>query len=261
MSSGKNRQAQQKRKNAKREQCSKKEIQAGKFQEERVRQVIPLTAQNQHQKDALAAFTEKQLIGLFGSAGCGKTELACWWASKLWKEGKVDNIVITRPYKHLGADYGATKGNDAEKLLPFCMSILMKLKKYLGTGVLKNNFKMDGFEELFTEASGIQIVPLEKIQGLSYNNKTIIIADELQNATIAQVKALATRPEEGCQVLMAGDNTQSAIQGKNGLSYIENCLEHNPHSAAQIVHFTPEDNCRKGIAGHLTRVFEQEGKW
>lgn len=232
-----------------------------KFIEERTVRVLPLVAKNEAQKKALRAFAEKQLIVLSGSAGAGKSELMCWWASKLWLEGTIDNIVICRPHQSLGNDYGAVTGNDTLKLLPFCMSMMMKFKKYLGYGILKNNFRMEITEGLFQEASGIQIVPIEKIQGLSFSDKTIILADELQNATAAQIKALVTRAEEGCQLIGAGDPRQSAIGAQNGLVVLEQALRLHPHPDAEIVKFTPKDNCRSGISGHLANIFEQEGNW
>lgn len=232
-----------------------------KFIEERTVRVLPLLAKNEAQKKALKAFAEKQLIVLSGSAGAGKSELMCWWASKLWLEGTIDNIVICRPHQSLGNDYGAVTGNDTLKLLPFCMSMMMKFKKYLGYGILKNNFRMELVEGLFQEASGIQIVPIEKIQGLSFGPKTIILADELQNATSAQIKALVTRAEEGCQLIGAGDPRQSAIGSSNGLVLLEQALRLHPHADAEIVKFTPKDNCRSGISGHLANIFEQEGNW
>ena len=232
-----------------------------KFVEERTVKVIALQAKNEAQKQALKAFAEKQLVILSGSAGTGKSELMCWWASKLWLEGVIDNIVICRPHQSLGNDYGAVTGNDTLKLLPFCMSMMMKFKKYLGYGILKNNFRMEITEGLFQEAAGIQIVPIEKIQGLSFGPKTIILADELQNATPAQIKALVTRAEEGCQLIGAGDNRQSAIGERNGLAVLEQALRFHPHEDATVVKFTPKDNCRSGISGHLANIFEQEGTW
>jgi phosphate starvation-inducible PhoH-like protein len=231
------------------------------FEEERTGRVLPLMAKSDAQKDALKAFGEKQLVILSGTAGTGKSELMCWWASKLWLEGKIDNIVICRPHTSLGNDYGAVTGNDTLKLLPFCMSMMMKFKKYLGFGILKNNFKMEITESLFQEAAGIQIVPIEKIQGLSFSEKTIIIADELQNATPAQIKALVTRAEEGCQLLGAGDCRQSALGGTNGLAKLEESLERFPHEDAVVIRFTPKDNCRSGISGHLAKIFEEQGNW
>lgn len=232
-----------------------------KFQEERVRSIIPLAAKNEHQKEALEAFKTKPLVVLSGSAGVGKSELMCWWASKQWLEGKIDTIVITRPHQSLGNDYGAVTGNDAMKLLPFCMSMLMKFKKYLGVGVLRNNFQMEVAEGLFQEARGISIIPVEKIQGLSFDERTILLGDELQNATPAQVKALVTRAEEGCQLLCAGDKRQSALQGVNGLAMLEDILMKYPTKDAEVIHFTPNDNCRSGVSGHLASAFEKEGTW
>lgn len=232
-----------------------------RFVEERKRQIIPLDAKNQHQREALVAMQTKPLVVLSGSAGVGKSELMCWWASKLWLEGKIDNIVITRPHQSLGNDYGAVSGNDAMKLLPFCMSMLMKFKKYLGVGVLRNNFQMEVADGLFQEARGISIVPVEKIQGLSFDNRTILLGDELQNATPAQVKALVTRCEEGCQLICAGDKRQSALSGMNGLAMLESILEKYPTKDASVIHFTPNDNCRSGISGHLAGAFEKEGTW
>lgn len=232
-----------------------------KFDEERQARVLPLVAKSDAQRDALKAFTEKQLVVLSGTAGTGKSELMCWWASKLWLEGTVDNIVICRPHQSLGNDYGAVTGNDTLKLLPFCMSMMMKFKKYLGYGILKNNFRMELTEGLFQEASGIQIVPIEKIQGLSFSSKTIILADELQNATSSQIKALVTRAEEGCQLIGAGDNRQSALGGVNGLAKLEEALAAHPHEDAIVIKFTPKDNCRSGISGHLASIFEEQGNW
>lgn len=252
-----NRQAVQKARQEKKEAVGR--VVKGKFEE--TRKIIPLKAKNESQRQALKAFEEKQLVVLSGSSGVGKTEIMCWYASKLWLEGSIDNIVITRPHQHLGNDYGAVTGNDTLKLLPFCMSMMMKFKKYLGSGILRNNFRMEMMESLFNEVSGISIVPVEKIQGLSFDNRTIILADEVQGCTPAQVKALVTRAEEGALLICAGDKTQSPLKGENGLQVLETVLTSNPHEDAEIIRFTPKDNCRSGIAGHLANVFEQQGTW
>lgn len=240
---------------------SRQTIQKDKFQEERKQSVTPLFPQNERQKQALEFFTDKQLNVLSGSAGVGKSTLVVWWACKRWLEGSCTNIVITRPAQTLGKDGGAVPGGDEMKLLMYVYPMLKLMKKYLGVGVLMNNLKMDTAEALFMESSGIQIVPIEKLGGFSFDENTILIADEIQSATVAQVKALATRAEEGCQVLICGDVTQSPLQGVNGLAYLENALTKNPHELAGVTSFLPEDCQRKGISAHLTRVFETEGQW
>ena len=47
-----------------------------KFLEQR--QIKPLQAKNERQRQALKAFTEKQCVVLSGSSGVGKSELATW---------------------------------------------------------------------------------------------------------------------------------------------------------------------------------------
>lgn len=257
---GKNRIAQQQAKSKKRAAKGNRNTNVPeKFKTERSLRIVPLSAKNERQKQTLQHFKLKALVIATGYSGTGKTELACWWASKLWLEGKINNIVITRPYKHLGGDYGATKGNDAEKLLPFCMSMLQKLKKYLGANILANNFKLDGFENLFAEADGIQIVPIEKIQGMSFGSGTVIIADEIQNASVDQVKALVTRMEEGCQILVCGDPKQTALGAKNGLNFLLKLIEKYPHEDIGVVSYLKEDVCRNDVVGHFVRAFDEMG--
>lgn len=256
-----NRQRVQDRRNNKIANATKQEVQSQKHQEERERSIAPLQAKNDNQKIALHNLNEKQLNLLLGSAGTGKTELMCWYAAKLWKEGKVDTIIITRPNKSLGSEPGAVPGGDTAKILAYVMSMLFKFKKYLGVGVLKNNLKMETADLLFSEKSGIFVFPTEKLQGMSFNNRTIVLADEIQSCSIAQVKSLVTRMEEGARLIIAGDPTQSALKGENGLEYLIKSTNSNPHRDVGVVTFKPEDCCREGISAHYTKVFEEEGKW
>lgn len=262
MGGKRNRDKVMQRREEKREKLGKEAIKPVKFQESRKANIIPLSAKSDNQKETLKAFTEKQLIGQFGTSGSGKTELACWWAAKQWLQGDIENIVITRPAKTLGKDGGAVPGGDELKLLNYCMPMLMKLKKYLGIGILRNNLKLDTEQSLFSEVSGIMIIPIEKIQGFSFDERTIIIADEFQNTDAQQAKAVVTRAEEGCQVLLCGDETQTALKHEtNGITVVKSILEKYPSEDAQVTCYTPEDDQRKGIAGHMAWAFEQEGSW
>jgi len=230
-----------------------------KFNKERV--VPPLLAKNEAQKLALQAFAQKQIVILSGSAGTGKSTLMCWWAAKLWRTGQVDTIIITRPYQPLGKDIGAVPGSSFEKLLPYCMPMLMKFKEYLGVNVLKNSLVTSDVDFLFRTLSGIHIVPIEKIQGMSFNERTIILLDEAQSTTMSQMKAATTRLETGCQLIIAGDKVQTSLNQRNGLEMIENILINHPHEDSRIVRFTPADNCRAGISGWLADIYEQQDKW
>lgn len=258
---GRNRQSIQERRREKKEGKTRQEIQPAKYQEERKARIIPLTAKNEHQREALRAFADKQFIVLSGSAGSGKTTLAIWHACKQFLEGNVDNIILTRGEKGLGAT-PPVPGNDTEKMLTMCLPMLLKMKQYLGVGILKNNLKVDHTDFLFNEVSGFMVVPMAKMGGMSFDERTIVIADETQASDIPQMKALCTRPEGGCQVIVCGDTTQTPHKNKeNGLQYIERKLTEHPYEGSVVVKFTPDDNCREGFTEHITRIFEEDGIW
>lgn len=256
-----NRQAVQDRRAAKKEKRTRQDVQPQKFQEERQAKVIPLVAQNENQKKALRALAEKQCIVLSGSSGVGKSTLAVWWACSQFLKGNIDSIVFTRGEKGLGAT-PPVPGNDTEKQLNMCLPMLLKAKEFLGAGILRNNLCMQDLDFLFSEVKGFMVFPMSKLGGMSFDERTIVICDEAQASEIAQIKALATRPEGGCQVIICGDTTQTPIKGKeNGLSYLERKMMEHPYGDAEIIKFTPADCCRVGWTQHISKVFEDDGVW
>lgn len=231
-----------------------------KFQEERRRSIVPLSAKSEKQKIALQSFTKHQMTILSGSAGTGKSQLMCWWAAKLWLEGQVDNIIITRPNKSLDGDNAAVPGGDSQKILMYCMSMLMKFRDYLGPGILRNNLRMEFADSLFSDVRGILIAPTEKLQGMSFDSSTIILADEMQNATVGQIKSLTTRCEEGAQLIISGDPRQTAIGKRNGLSFLLKTLESHPTDQVGVVNFTKDEIVRGSMAGFFVRAYEEMGE-
>ena len=225
------------------------------------KELEPLQAKNERQKEAFRLLDSKQLTVLTGSAGSGKTMLASYFASKEWLKGNAENIIITRPNKSMNGDNAAIPGSDFLKTLPYTMAILSKLKMFLGAGVLKNNLRQEMQDVLFNDVSGIQVYSMEKLNGLSFDDKTIIIADEAQSSTVGQMKSLLTRLESGARMVVCGDPLQSAIRGDNGLDFLLRTLDKNPHKDIGVVKFLPEDCCRTGVSAHFTEIFERQGKW
>lgn len=261
MAGKRNRSKVQDRRRKKKQDRSRQEVKPEKFQQERKAQVIPLTAQSDNQKKALKALDTKQCVVLSGSSGSGKTTLAVWHACKRYLKGEIDNIVFMRGEKGLGAT-PPVPGNDTEKMLTFNLPLLLKAKKYLGAGILKNNLCMQDVDFLFSEVKGFMVFPLAKLGGMSFDERTVLICDEAQAAEVSQIKALVTRPEDGCQVIVCGDTTQTPINGReNGLAYLERKMFEHPYPDSEIIKFTPEDNCREGWTKHITAVFEADGIW
>jgi phosphate starvation-inducible PhoH-like protein len=77
----------------------------------------------------------------------------------------------------------------------------------------------DIFEQYFSYnqiEKFVKIEPLGYMRGRTFNN-TLIIADEMQNATPNQMKMLLTRVGEGTKLIVTGDLAQSDLGQGNGL--------------------------------------------
>lgn len=256
-----NRQKVQDRRNAKRTNSTREEIKPQKFQEERKERIIPLTAKTDNQRKALAALDRNQLVVLSGTAGSGKTTLAVWNACKRYLKGEIDNIIFTRGEKGLGAT-PPVPGNDTEKMLQMVLPMLLKAKEFLGAGMLKNNLCMGEMDFLFGHNKGFMVIPMAKLGGMSFDDRTVIICDEAQASTIPQMAALVTRAEQGCQVVVCGDTKQTPIKGiKNGLQDLEEIMFSDPYEDSEIIKFQPADSQRKGLSAHYAAVYERRGTW
>lgn len=212
--------------------------------------IPPLQAKTEAQKKYIKLLNSCKIVVASGHAGCGKSMVATYIAAQLLSNNSIDKVFITRPYSHLGSDYGATPGSDFEKLYPFCRPMLDVMKRVLGTP----------FYDYCLEKGKIEIAPLEKIQGRSFDEPCVILADELQNASKAQVLSLITRLGDGVQYLaMMGDPRQAIKGGENALDWVTSFFERNSIKDVGIVHFTKDDCVRSGIVRDILVAFEKEG--
>ena len=226
-----------------------KEVQKeSKFLE--ARKIPPLEAASGTQKVYLKSLTENQITVASGHSGAGKSYVASYEAARLLLAKEISHIIVTRPYAHLGKDYGATPGSDFEKLEPFCRPMLDVLKKNLGEG--HYNYCID--------KKIIEVAPLEKIQGRSFDEPCAIICDETQNASKPQVMSLVTRLGEDVAFLaMCGDPRQSINREENALDWITDFFERHAIPGVGIVHFTENDCVRSGIVRSILIAFEKDG--
>lgn len=219
-----------------------------KFKEERV--IAPLQPKTLAQKQYIQSLKQNKISVATGHAGCGKTYCATYMAAQLLLRGEIEKIYLTRPYAHLGKDYGATPGNDFEKLEPFCRPMLDVVKRVVG----------EEKYQYYIDKKIVEIVPLEKIQGRSLDEKCCVIADETQNATKPQVLSLVTRFGEDLRFLaLCGDPRQAIQKGENALDWITAFFSRNNISSVGITHFHEDDCVRSGLVREILQAFEKEG--
>ncbi len=160
-----------------------------------------------NQKSFYHTISRNDVTFSVGPAGCGKTFLATHYALKNLAKGKYDKMVITKPLVEVdGEKMGYLPGDIDEKTMPYMMSLYYNMEQIIGKQRL----------EVLKKAGAIQVIPLAYMRGLTLTD-SIVVLDEAQNATPAQIKTFITRIGQGSKYIVCGDLMQSDIRKANGL--------------------------------------------
>ena len=172
------------------------------------KQRVTIQARNANQKLYLSKLYAEQtsIVLAIGPAGTGKTMLAVQHGIKMFQEGKVDRIVVTRPAVSVDEDLGFLPGTLNEKMAPWTRPIFDVLGEY---------YQQKEIAHMLEEGT-IEISPLAYMRGRTFKN-AYIVADEMQNATVNQMKMLLTRLGEGSKMVVTGDLAQADRVSDNGL--------------------------------------------
>jgi phosphate starvation-inducible PhoH-like protein len=196
------------------------------------KQRVVMTARNSNQKTYLQKLQEEStsIVFAIGPAGTGKTMLAVMHGVKLYQEGLVDKIIVTRPAVSVDEDLGFLPGTLNEKMAPWTRPIFDVLGEY---------YKAQDIAKMLEEGV-IEISPLAYMRGRTFKN-AYIIADEMQNATVNQMKMLLTRLGENSKMVVTGDLAQADRVNDNGLINFCNLLKNKQMKHIDIVQFDHKD--------------------
>lgn len=211
------------------------------------KQRVSISARNANQKLYLTKLYEEttSIVLAIGPAGTGKTMLAVQYGVKLFQEGKVDRIVVTRPAVSVDEDLGFLPGDLNEKMAPWTRPIFDVLGEYYQTKEIAQMLE-DGI---------IEISPLAYMRGRTFKN-AYIVADEMQNATINQMKMLLTRLGEGSKMVVTGDLAQADRLSDNGLIDFCNLLEQREYlEHIDIIRFDAKDIERHNAVKEVLAVY------
>lgn len=160
---------------------------------------IPL---NEEQKIAKDEILSNTLTILAGSAGSGKTLLACQIALDGLLRRHFEKIIITRPTVSK-EDIGFLPGDLREKMDPWVQPI------YQNMYALYDKEKV----EKLIEDGKIEIVPLSFMRGRTFLDSCIIV-DEAQNVTHEQMEMITTRIGLRSKMIVCGDDAQVDLKQK-----------------------------------------------
>jgi phosphate starvation-inducible PhoH-like protein len=186
----------------------------------------------------------KSIVLAIGPAGTGKTLLAVQNGIKLFQEGLVDKIVVTRPAVSVDEDLGFLPGTLNEKMAPWTRPIFDVFSEYYQQ---KDIAKM-------LEEGVIEISPLAYMRGRTFKN-AYIVADEMQNATVNQMKMLLTRLGEGSKMVVTGDLAQADRLNDNGLVDFCNLLSNKNLKHIDIIEFDHKDIERHHAVKEVLKLY------
>ena len=170
---------------------------------------------NQHQKDFCKMIEDKEIIICSGPAGVGKSVLSIAKSLELLKNksNQFEKIIICTPAVEADEHLGSLPGDFHQKLEPFTFSSLYLIKKLIGE---------DGLSQMMQKGY-IEIIAFAYMRGINIDN-SIVIAEEMQNATPKQVKTLLTRIGQDSKFIISGDLEQSDRYKKSEQSGLYDAL-------------------------------------
>jgi phosphate starvation-inducible PhoH-like protein len=162
------------------------------------------------------------------------------------KERKIERLVITKPLVAVeGEDMGYLPGNIRSKMSPWIESYMDLFKDY---------YTANQIEDLLKKET-IRLAPLAYCRGLTFTN-SLVICDEAQNTSPAQMKMLLTRIGASCKMVVIGDLDQQDRVGDSGLSdFLERYerVVENPEVA--IVKLNDHDVCRSEVVKFILSMY------
>jgi len=189
--------------------------------------------------------SNKMIVFAIGPAGTGKTMLAVQWAIDQLKYGSADKIIITRPAVSVDEQHGFLPGDLNQKMEPWTKPIF---------DVIAENFNAREIENFIKEGV-IETSPLAYMRGRTFKN-SVVIADEMQNATPSQMKMLLTRLGQNRKMEVTGDLQQADRPSNNGLlEFLDLYNNFENHRYVDLVKFDVQDVERHEAVKEILAIY------
>lgn len=196
------------------------------------------------QEEAFHTFHNYDIISLLGSAGTGKTFLACYLALRSIAEANHSRLLLVRsavPSREVGYLPGTLEEKEQVYERPY-YTIFDQLLKYKS-----NNY---------TNMKEIGVVDFEStsyMRGETFDH-TVVIFDEVQNASFQELDTVMTRCGENTKMIFVGDGRQADLR-RNGLNDFMSVLRHMDCHGG--VEFGVADVVRSGIVKEYLMAKEE----
>lgn len=208
-----------------------------------------IKSRSANQQKLIDAYSENDMIFAVGPAGSGKTYLSIALAVRSLKDKTAKKIILSRPAVEAGEKLGFLPGDMREKIDPYLQPLYDALQDMIPAAKLQDMMDKDI----------IQIAPLAFMRGRTLND-AVVILDEAQNTTTAQIRMFLTRMGWNTKMIITGDLTQIDLprQTQSGLKQAINILD--GIEGISIVNLTQKDIVRHKLVTRIVEAYEKAEK-
>ena len=209
----------------------------------------PIRAKTENQQMLVKAYNKQDLMFVVGPAGTGKTYTAIALAVKALKNKEVRRLILSRPAVEAGEKLGFLPGDMKEKIDPYLRPLYDALEEMIQPARLKE----------MLEDGTIQIAPLAFMRGRTLSD-AVVILDEAQNTTSAQIKMFLTRMGFNTKMIVTGDCTQIdlPVAQRSGLEEAMRILK--GVKGISLIEMNKKDIVRNPLVTRIVDAYEKDNE-
>lgn len=209
----------------------------------------PIKSRSANQQDLIDAFAKDDMVFAVGPAGTGKTYLSIALAVKALKEKTARKIILSRPAVEAGEKLGFLPGDMKDKIDPYLQPLYDALEDMIPQVKLQD----------MMEKKIIQIAPLAFMRGRTLSD-AVVILDEAQNTTAAQIKMFLTRMGWNTKMIITGDLMQIDLphNTRSGLAEAMDILD--GVEGISVIRMNSKDIVRHKLVTRIVNAFDKAAK-
>ncbi len=209
----------------------------------------PIKCRSTNQQRLVEAYEKNDMVFAVGPAGTGKTYLSIALAVKALKEKVIKKIILSRPAVEAGEKLGFLPGDMKNKIDPYLQPLYDALEDMIPAVKLQD----------MMEKHVIQIAPLAFMRGRTLSD-AVVILDEAQNTTTAQIRMFLTRMGTNTKMIITGDMTQIDLPRgqRSGLKEAVAILD--GIKGIGIINLSQKDIVRHHLVTQIVKAYERHDK-
>lgn len=207
----------------------------------------PIKSRSANQQKLIDAYNNNDMLFAVGPAGTGKTYLSIALAVKALKEKATKKIILSRPAVEAGEKLGFLPGDMKDKIDPYLQPLYDALEDMIPAVKLQD----------MIEKHIIQIAPLAFMRGRTLSD-AVIILDEAQNTTSAQIRMFLTRLGWNAKMIITGDLTQVDLPHGTTSGLREAIRVLNGIERISFINMNEKDIVRHKLVTRIVNAYERD---